>query len=47
VVALRTELFGWGGFSGHLSLGSLPALLTVCTPFAFTLLEATTRNQPT
>jgi hypothetical protein len=37
---------GWLAGS-QLSLGGLPALLTVCTPFALTLLEATARRPQT
>lgn len=47
LAASRAEIFAWGDFGGHLSLGSLPALLTVSTPFLFTLLEAGARRQPT
>jgi hypothetical protein len=46
ILASDPGLTGWGDFGGFRGFGSLPALLTIGTPFAFALLSGARPRQP-
>ena len=46
ILAADPGLTGWGDFGGFRGFGSLPALLTIGTPFVFALLSGARPRQP-